>query len=115
MGDIVPRKTLVKHGSQGIGGVIGGAVILGLGSLGVAGSLIIGGIVAVVGFALSRSKDDRTAGLIAAAAGIITAATAIPFVGGIAATLLTISGIGLLVAGGLSLIKFIRGYRKRAQ
>ena len=114
MNEMVPRKQLVKHGSQGIGGVVGGAVVLALGSLGAIPSLIVGGVIAIVGLVVSRSKDDRTAGLVATAAGVITAATAIPFIGGLAGTLLTISGVGLLVAGGISLYKFIRGYRSRS-
>ena len=113
MGDLVPRKTLVKYGSQGVGGIIGGGVVLALTSLNPVWSLIVGGIVAVVGLGISRSKDDRTAGLVATVAGALTAITAIPAIGGIAGTLLTISGIGSLIAGGLNLFKFIRGYRKR--
>ncbi len=114
MNEMVPRKTLVKYGTQGIGGVVGGAVILGLGSLGTVGSLVVGGIVALVGLAVSSSKDDRTAGMVAAGAGVITAATAIPFIGKLAGTLLGISGVGLLIAGGISLYKFIRGYKSRS-
>ncbi len=113
MNEMVPRKALVKYGSQGVGGVVGGVVMLALGGLNPIASLIVGGSVALIGLVLSRTKDDRTAGLVATAAGIITAATAIPFIGGLAGTLLTISGVGLLVAGGISLFKFIRGYRSR--
>ena len=113
MGDIVPRKTLVKYGSQGIGGVVGGAALLILGGLGPVGSLIVGGVIALVGLALSRSKEDRVAGYIGLGAGAVTAASAIGFLGKIAGTLLNISGIGLLVVGGINLFRFIRGYRNR--
>ena len=114
MGDIVPRKTLVKYGSQGVAGLAGGAALLALNGLGPVGSLIVGGIVAIVGLALSRSKEDKTAGYIALGAGALTAVTAIGFLRGIAGTLLGISGIGLLVMGGINVFRFIRGYRNRA-
>ena len=34
-------------------------------------------------------------------------------IGGVAAWLLGVSGVGLLIMGGWNLLKFIRGYRKR--
>ena len=108
---MVPKKSIVKYGSQGVGGIVGGAVVLAL--LGTVGSLVVGGIIALVGLGLSRSKDDRTAGIVATTAGVVTAVTALPLLGGLAGTLLTISGIGLLIAGGLNVFKFIRGYRSR--
>ena len=113
MGDIVPRKTLVKYGSQGVAGLVGGTVLLVLNGLGPVGSLVIGGIVAAVGLVLSRSPEDKTVGFVALGAGAITAVTAIKFLGGIAGTLLRVSGLGLLVLGGFNVFRFIRGYRKR--
>lgn len=115
MGDIVPRKSLVKYGSQGVGGIIGGIVLLALNGMGGIGSLIVGGMLAVVGLVVSRSDDDKTTGQIATVAGLITAATAIPvsFISGIAGFLLGVSGVGLLIAGGINLVKFLRGYKKR--
>jgi hypothetical protein len=113
MNDLVPRKTLVKQGGLAIGGVGGGIALLLLSGLGGIPALIVGGIVTVVGLAISGSKDDRTAGTITAGAGILTAAHALPFLGGLAGTLMSISGIGLLVMGGINLFKFIRNYRNR--
>ncbi len=113
MDEMVPKKSIVKYGSQGVGGIVGGAVVLALGGLGAVGSLVVGGVIALIGLGLSRSKDDRTAGIVATTAGVITAVTALPLLGGLAGTLLTISGIGLLIAGGLNVFKFIRGYRSR--
>lgn len=114
MSDMVPRKTLVKHGSHGLGGLIGGGVLLALNGLGPVGSLIVGGIVAAVGLGVSTSKEDRTAGLVVLGAGAVTAATAIGFLKPVAGPLLIVSGIGLLISGGINLFKFIRGYRKRS-
>jgi len=113
MGDLVPKKQLVSYGSKGVGGVIGGAAILALGALGAIPSLIVGGIIGLVGLGVSRSADDRKAGLVMAAAGAAVAITAIPGIGPLAGWLLGVSGIGLLALGGWNLFKFIRGYKKR--
>jgi len=117
MGDLVPRKTMVKQGGYAFGGLAGGIALFALHAI--AGpahfltSLIIGGAVALVGLAIGSSRDDRTAGTIVTAAGIVTAATAIPLIGGLAGALLTISGVGLLIVGGINLWKFVKNYRKR--
>ena len=113
MGDLVPKKDLVKSGSKGIGGIVGGAAILFLTALGPIASLIVGVVVGVTGLGMSRSKEEKGTGMLIAAAGALTAITAIPAIGGVAAWLLGVSGIGLLLMGGWNLIKFIRGYRKR--
>ncbi len=114
MGDMVPRKQLVSQGSRGIAGVVGGAVILALNAItGFVPSLIVGGIIGVVGLGMAKSKDDRKAGLVVAGVGALTAITAIPALGGLAGWLLGVSGIGLLIMGGLNLFRFVRGYRKR--
>jgi len=114
MSDLVPRKTMVKQGGYAIGGLGGGIALLALHAIGGVPALIVGGIVALIGLAISSSKDDRTAGIVTAAAGALTAAAAIPVIGGIAGALLTISGIGLLVMGGINLYKFVKNYRKRS-
>lgn len=111
MGDLVPRKTLVKQGGLALGGLAGGLALFLLPG-GIPG-LIVGGVIALVGLAISSSRDDRTAGAITTAAGVLAAARIIPVIGGLAGALLTISGIGLLVMGGLNLYKFIKNYRKR--
>lgn len=113
MSDMVPRKALVKYGSQGVGGLVGGAVVLTLTALGPVASIVVGGIIGIIGLVLSRSKEDRTAGLVAAGAGAITVATAIPFLGAIAGPLLGISGAGLLIFGAVKLFQFIRGYKNK--
>jgi hypothetical protein len=120
MGDLVPRKELVRQGTQGIGGVGGGILlfvlrrIAGLGAgLSVPG-LIVGGVIAALGLAVSTSKEDRTAGLVITGAGILTAIASLPVVSGLAGTLMLLSGLGLLVGGGISLFKFIRNLKKRS-
>ncbi len=113
MGDLVPKKQLVKQGSTGVIAVATGVALLVVNGFTWLPSLIIGGIVAGVGLVMSKDKDDRTAGMIMTGAGLLTVATVVPFIGGLAGFLLTVSGIGLLAAGGLNIFKFIKGWRKR--
>ena len=115
MGDLVPRKDMVKQAMMGIGGIGGGIAILALGGLSFIPALIIGGIIAVIGLAISAKPKDRTAGLITLGAGALLAISKIPIpiLGGIASLGIWIAGIGLLVVGGLSLYKFIKNLNAR--
>ena len=64
-GDIVPTKSLVKQGTTGVGGVVGGTALLLLSGLGPIGGAIIGGILALTGVGVATSsKDDRAVGAI---------------------------------------------------
>lgn len=110
--DIVPTKTLVKQGTAGVGGIVGGAALLLLGGLGPIGGAVIGGILALGGVGVATSsKEDRTAGGIMAGAGVLTILSGIGW--GFGGALLWISGIGLLGLGAYSLFKFIKGLRSR--
>jgi hypothetical protein len=119
MGDIVPRNQLVRQGFKGFAGVGGGVVLLILRGIAHIGSglsipgLIVGGIVSVVGLAIASSPEDRRAGMVALSAGVLTAIASLPGIGGIASWLMMVGGIGLIVAGGWSLLKFWRNLRKR--
>lgn len=115
MGDLVPRKQLVKQGMMGIGGIVGGAVLLVLSGLSGPVGWIIGGVLALVGLGLSASREDRAAGIVVLGAGVLTLISAlIPGIGATASWLMRIGGIGLLISGGYSLIKFIVNLRKRS-
>jgi hypothetical protein len=115
MSDIVPRSEVTKRGVKGVGAVAGGVGLLVLAGIAVAGpfhllGLIAGGVIAVVGMALSRSKSDRTAGVVATVAGFLTVGVAlIPSL----RFLMVIPGIGLLGAGIYSLVRFFRGMKSR--
>ncbi len=111
--DIVPRKAMVKYGSRGFGGVAGGLALFFLNGMGFIPSLIVGGILTVVGLVLSGDKDDKTAGMLTTAAGVLTCVTAIPLIGGLAGFLLAAAGTGLVIMGGLNIFKFFKGYKKR--
>ena len=114
MGDIVPRSTIVKHGTSALGGIVGGIVLLVLPSLVPLGSLIVGGVIVFVGIGISMSKEDRVPGLIALGAGILTALGAIPIIGSIAGFLLKVSGAALLVMGAIKIFQFFKGLRSRS-
>ena len=111
MSDIVPRSEVSKSGVKGVGAIAGGTGLLVLAGLshGLLG-IIAGGVITVVGLALSGSKSDRKAGLVAAVAGAVTLASAL--IPGLR-FLIVLPGIGLLGAGVWSLIKFFRGMKSR--
>jgi hypothetical protein len=80
---------------------------------GVAG-WIIGGVLTVAGLGISTSKEDRAAGFVTAGAGILTLiSTILPGVGPVASWLMRVGGIGLLLGGGFSIVRFILNLRKR--
>jgi len=109
---IVPTKTLVRQGTTGVGGVVGGGALLILGSLGGPWAFIIGGVVTLAGAGVAvASKEDRLAGGVVAAAGALTILSGIGL--GIGGGLLTLGGIGLLAVGAVGLFKFIKGLRSR--
>ena len=110
--EIVPTSTLVRQGSAGIGGLVGGAALLILGSLGGPWAFIVGGIVTAAGAVVgASSREDRLAGGIIAGAGVLTILSGVGL--GIGGALLTLGGIGLLAVGGIGLFKFLRGLRSR--
>jgi hypothetical protein len=112
MSDIEPRSKVSKNGVKGVGALAGG---VGLGILAALSThwlpgLIAGGVLAVVGFSLSGSKSDRTAGIVVAGAGIATAVAAIAHLSG----LIWVPAVALIAAGAWSLFKFFRGVRSRS-
>ncbi|TVQ38405.1 MAG: hypothetical protein EA384_09315 [Spirochaetaceae bacterium] len=121
MREIVPRETLVKQGMRGFGGVGGGVGLLVLQSLARIGGgfslpgLIVGGGLTLFGLGVAaKDPTDRDAGLVTAAAGIMTGVASLPIVGGLASGLMWISGVGLLAIGGYNLYRFFRGIKARS-
>ena len=115
MGDIVPRETVAKQGVKAVGGIAGGIgmlVLSSLGSLPLVGP-IIGGAVALAGLAVSRTKEDRRAGLVITTVGAATAVSTLPVLGALGGTVLLIGGIGLLGLGAWSGYQFISNLHKR--
>jgi hypothetical protein len=115
MSDMEPRTQVSRNGVKGVGALAGGVGLVVLSLLGPVLGLIAGGVLAVVGFSLTGSKSDRTAGMVAAGAGIVTAGVAVlSFLGAHLNGLLAIPGVALIGAGVWSLFKFFRGVRSRS-
>ncbi|GAB6090932.1 hypothetical protein [Spirochaeta dissipatitropha] len=115
MSNIVPRDKMVKTAGKAVGGIAGGITLLALNSVtGFVPALIIGGIFTVGGASIAASSpEDRNAGLIGIAVGAATIASSLPLIGGLASTLLSLSGIGLLGTGVYCAYKFWQGLNSR--
>lgn len=119
MGDLIPRNELVKQGVKGFAGVGGGIGMFILRWIAGGGTgfslpgLIVGGAVVVAGLAISTSKEDRSAGMITAAAGAATVIAALPVIGPAAGWLMGLAGVGLIAAGAYSLFRFFRNLSRR--
>jgi sugar phosphate isomerase/epimerase len=119
--DKIPSTSnLSKLGITAIGYTAGGVFLFILQMIGrLRGlGLVLGGIVCVIGIFSLMSKDpeDRKAGAVIAAAGVLTVLSknGIPFITTISGTLLTIGAFGLLAIGILNGIKFLIGLKKRS-
>jgi hypothetical protein len=113
MSDIVPRGTLARQGVQGIVFLAGGiilAVVAGGGLLGI----IAGALAAVVGIALTGSKQDRGAGIVTTVAGVVMLAAGI-FGRQLGWILWPLRAAGIVLAGlgGYWIWKFVANLRKR--
>jgi hypothetical protein len=109
--EIVPTRTLVKQGTAGVGGIVGGAALLLLHVLGPVMAGVIGGILALGGAGVAAaSKEDRLAGSVVAVAGGVTILSGVFGLGG---WLLTLGGISLLAVGAVGLFNFFKGLRSR--
>jgi hypothetical protein len=113
MSDIVPRSTLARQGAQGVVFLVGGIVLVVVAAGGLLG-IIAGALAAVIGLALTGSKKDRGAGVIATIAGVVVIAAGI--FGRQLGWLLwpvRIAGIVLAGLGGYWIWKFVANLRKR--
>jgi hypothetical protein len=102
---------------KGVGALVGGVGLVVLSLLGPVLGIIAGGILTVVGFSLTGSKSDRTAGIVTAGAGIVTAVSGLSHVLHFLPNLgwlMWIPGVALIGAGVYSLFKFFRGVRSRS-
>jgi uncharacterized membrane protein HdeD (DUF308 family) len=116
MGDLVPRKELVKQGWHGFAGVAGGIALLVLRGIAGAGfwpGLLAGALLIIVGLAVGSSRQDRAAGGVTVAVGAATLIGSVPALGSVR-WLMSVAGIALLAAGAWSLVKFFLNLRKRS-
>jgi hypothetical protein len=116
MSDIVPRSQVSRSGVQGVVSIAGGVAAFVLAAVSSVPWLgfVVGAVIAVAGFALSRGKKDRVAGVIIGVVGVATLAVSLPLFGGLAHTLLIGAGVVLVGIGGWSLLKFFRGMKSRS-
>ena len=127
MNDVEKRKdnypstsSLAKLGIGAVGCTAGGIFLFILQAVArsTVPGLIIGAVISAVGLVSLRSKDpaDRLPGAVITAAGALTLLSKIriPFIGGVAGTLLSIGAIGLLAMGVWNGIKFFKGLKKRS-
>ncbi len=113
MSDIVPRSTLARHGVQGVVFLVGGIVLVAVAGGGLFG-IIAGALAAVVGIALTGSKQDRSAGVVATLGGLVVVAGSL--LGHRFAWLLwplRVAGIALAGLGVYWIWKFVANLRKR--
>jgi hypothetical protein len=113
MGELVPRQKMVNQFLVGAGGIVGGIVTLAVAGWSFIPGLIIGGIIGVVGLAITAKKENRVPGLIAVGAGALVILSKIPIFNLLASPLLWIGGLGLLALGGYSIFKFVQNLVKR--
>jgi hypothetical protein len=119
MSDLVPRSELNKRALNGIvaaGGGVATLIVAGISGAHWLAGVIIGGIVGVIGLALSGSKSERTAGIVTAAVGAAVLVSSFPFLRGLFGWIhgvLVAGGVVLLGIGGVSLFRFFSGLRKR--
>lgn len=101
MSDLMKRETRGKI-ALGAGGVAGGIALLSLTGM-VAGhfipALVVGGLVLWGSWKLFQKPNSALVGMVGLAAGVLVAASGIPFVGGLASLLLGLSGFGLIAGG----------------
>ena len=113
MNEVVPRKELERNAYTAIGGVGGGIGLLALRAVAMSNPIIgavVGGGLVLAGLGISKTKEDRTAGMVATGAGIVTGIAALT---GIGSGLMTLGGLGLLGLGGWSVYKFLKGMKSR--
>ena len=116
---VVPREVLVKQGISAITYLSGGIFLLimvigaGRGFLGI----FLSGVALIVGIGALASRDqtDKKPGLVLLAAGVLGMMMRfrVPLLQPIAATILTIGGLGLFAAGIWKGIRFLLGLKSR--
>jgi hypothetical protein len=114
MGELVPRKEMVKQGWRGFAGLAGGVALLVLRGIAGAGfwpGLLAGAFLVILGLGLGSSRQDRVAGGVIIAVGAATLVGSIPAFHGVR-WLLSVAGIALLAAGAWSLVKFLINLRR---
>ena len=110
---------LAKRGVTAVGGIIGGVALLAMSALPPVAGIIVGGAATAIGIGavLSKDPDDKKIGKFVVAGGVLALVSKLPipaFIAGVAGTVLSIGGLGLLGMGIWNGIKFIKGLKSRS-
>jgi hypothetical protein len=109
----VTRNALARQGVQGVVFLAGGIIVM-IAARGGLFGILVGALAAIAGLALTGSKPDRSAGIIALAAGIVTLVAGIfrqPL--GWVLWIMRAAGLALAGVGGYWIVKFVLNLRKR--
>ena len=115
------KKDLENLGTSGFAsGIAGAGVLIGttvLTSIPIV-AVVSGAVIAFGGYSVNKkadTKSDKFMGKIIMGVGALTAATAIPIVGGFSSFILLASGVTLLGNAGYNLYKFFKRLRERGK
>ncbi|MHB9292961.1 hypothetical protein Holit_02078 [Hollandina sp. SP2] len=110
-------NVLAKQGVAAIGGIIGGAGLLFMGSLPPIAGILVGALAGIVGIGALRSKDpeEKKPGAIITAAGClaILSRIGIPVIKPVAGAFLGLGALGFLAMGIWNGVKFYKGLKRR--
>ncbi len=125
MSDLVPQKNdeytptsvLAKQGVAAVGCLAGGLVLLLVGAFPTWLTIAVGVIAAAAGLGaplITKDREDKKAGIVAAIVGGLFILSEIPIVGGLAGFCLGAATLGLFGLGIWKGIQFIKGLKARS-
>ena len=110
-------KVLAKQGIAAVGGIIGGAGLLLMGSLPPVGGILLGALTGVLGIGalLSKDPEEKKPGAVLTAAGClaILSRLSIPVIKPLAGAFLGLGALGFFAMGIWKGIKFFKGLKQR--
>jgi len=116
--EIVPREKVAKQGLQGVISTAGGIVSFVLAGITTGAfhwfGVIVGGVIAVAGLALSSSRHDRSLGVATTVVGAAVTLASVGILHGLVHGVLVAGGVVLVGIGVYSLFRFFRGLKTRA-
>ncbi|MDR1986049.1 MAG: hypothetical protein LBP88_03630 [Treponema sp.] len=110
-------NVLAKQGVAAVGGIIGGAGLLLMGSLPPIAGILVGGLAGMLGIGalLSKDPEEKKPGAIITAAGCLAVLSrlGIPVIKPLAGAFLGLGALGFLAMGIWNGIKFFKGLKRR--
>jgi len=113
MSDLMRKETRGKLalGAGGIAGGIGIWAVTGVVAAAWPLALAVGGVILWGSWRLFQKPNSALVGMVGLAAGVLVAATGLPFVAGLAKLLLGLSGLGLVAGGVWAVVQVFRSRR----